>query len=171
MLSEIGLVAAVNAKNRIGKDGRLLYRIKDDLRRFKELTTGHVVLMGRKTFESLPGPLPNRKNVVLTSDDSYAPEGACVFHSIDDAILDALADPSVEKLFVIGGEQVYRCAMPYVDTVYLTEIDDDAEGDASFPGLDPEQWSLRAKSDTMTDEASGLQFRFKTFKHIETIEP
>lgn len=172
MLTEVGLISAINEKKCIGKDGKLLYHLSDDLKRFKELTTGHMIIMGRKTFESLPNsqPLPNRKNVVLTRNLDYYVEGITTFSSVEDALLAALSDNNIEKVFIIGGAEIYKAAFQYVDTIYITEVHDDTDGDAYFPDVDMSEWSLRQKSEMMTDEKTGIQFMFKVYKHIETID-
>lgn len=133
---EIVIIAAVAEKNRvIGKDGRLPWHISEDLRRFKQLTLGHAVLMGRKTFESivarLDKPLPERRNLVLTSRESFSDfHDVEVYPSINDA-LNAAANESM--LFIIGGESVYRETLPLADRLELTIVNGDYEGDAFFP--------------------------------------
>lgn len=125
----------------IGKDNRLLWHIPDDMKRFKKITLGHPVIMGRKTFESilavLGKPLPGRINIVVTRDQNWSHQGVLVTHSLAEAFEKASAlDP--EEIFVGGGTQLYTEALPYVDRLYLTLVHDDKEGDAHFPSYEKE---------------------------------
>jgi dihydrofolate reductase len=125
----------------IGKDNELLWHIPDDLKRFKQLTLGHPVIMGRKTFESIVSvlgkPLPGRTNIVVTRDTAWQYDGAEVRHSIEDAIARA-KELDAEEVFIGGGTEIYKQALPYVDKLYLTLIDDQKEGDAYFPAYEQE---------------------------------
>ena len=146
-------IVAVSENGGIGKDNELLFRISADLKRFKELTSGHTVIMGRKTLQSLPGGrgLPNRRNIVITRDSDFTAERAEVVHSIDEAL--ALAD---EDAFVIGGASIYVTMLPYCDKVYLTKVYAEAEADAYFPALDG--WQVAEQSEIM--EENGLRFQY-----------
>lgn len=146
-------IVAVSENGGIGKDNELLFRISSDLKRFKELTAGHAVIMGRKTLQSLPGGrgLPNRRNIVITRDSDFTAERAEVVHSIDEAL--ALAD---EGAFVIGGASIYAAMLPYCDKVYLTKVYAEAEADAYFPSLDG--WQVAEQSEIM--EENGLRFQY-----------
>lgn len=146
-------IVAIAENGGIGKDNKLLFRISADLRRFKELTSGHTVIMGRKTLQSLPGGrgLPNRRNIVITHDPDFTAERAEVVHSIDEAL--ALAD---EDAFVIGGASIYRAMLPYCDKVYLTKVFAMTEADVFFPSLDG--WQVVKQSDIM--EEDNLRFRY-----------
>lgn len=151
-------VIVARAKNGIiGKDNTLIWHLSDDLKHFKTLTMGHPIIMGRKTFESLPFLLPGRTHYVLTGNKEYsAPAGVMIFHSVKD-LLDHL--PEGEN-FVLGGEHIYRELLPYADTLYITEIDRDYEGDASFPSFSMEDWEI-------ADEREGegdIPHRFVTYK-------
>lgn len=135
----ISAIAALGNQRQIGKDNKLLWNLPEDLQRFKKLTDSKTVLMGRKTWETLPAsvrPLPNRENIILTRDENYKADGAAVLHSLDEA-LDYARDWSVknkqEEAFVIGGATIYEQALPYTDKLYLTLVDTDEEGDAFFP--------------------------------------
>jgi len=152
----ISMIAAV-AKNRvIGKDNKLIWHIPGDLKRFKTLTTGHPIIMGRKTFESLPKVLPGRVHYVLTGNQNYAaPDGVLVFHTLDE-LLAAL--PAGEN-FVIGGGRMYEMMLPHADKLYLTEIDKDFDGDAYFPEFDRSEWKV-----TEDEKVEGeLPARFVTY--------
>lgn len=146
-------IVAIAENGGIGKDNKLLFRISADLRRFKKLTSGHTVIMGRKTLQSLPGGrgLPNRRNIVITHDPDFTAERAEVVHSIDEAL--ALAD---EDAFVIGGASIYRAMLPYCDKVYLTKVFAMTEADVFFPSLDG--WQVVKQSDIM--EEDNLRFRY-----------
>ncbi|MDE1925276.1 MAG: dihydrofolate reductase [Patescibacteria group bacterium] len=128
-------IAALGQNRVIGKDNELLWRIPDDFKRFKALTTGHPIVMGRKTFESLGKPLPNRTNIVITRDTSWSAEGIVVMHSIEEAVEKA-KEIDKDKVFIIGGAQIYEQALPFVDRLYVTLIDEEKEGDAYFPAYE-----------------------------------
>ncbi|MDO4810669.1 MAG: dihydrofolate reductase [Eubacteriales bacterium] len=149
-------IAAVAANGGIGKDNELLFRISADLKRFKALTSGHTVIMGRKTLQSLPGGrgLPNRRNIVITHDPDFTAERAEAVHSVEEAL--ALAD---NDAFVIGGESIYRAMLPYCDKVYLTRVYADPEADAFFPALDG--FHIAAESELM--EENGLCFQYADY--------
>ena len=138
----LSLIVAKAKNGVIGKDNQLIWHLSDDLKRFKALTMGHPIIMGRKTFESLPKVLPGRTHYVLTGNRSYkVPEGVLLFHDAKE-LLAAL--PEGEN-FLIGGARMYEELLPYVDTLYITEIEKDYEGDAYFPELDPSAWDLTEK--------------------------
>ncbi len=139
------------AKNRvIGKDNRLIWHIPEDLKRFKALTMGHPIVMGRKTFESLPGVLPGRTHYILTGNRDYkAPAGVICCHSVPE-LLERLAD---RDAFVIGGASVYRTLLPYAKAMELTEIEKDYEGDAYFPEFSKEEWK-----ETASEAHEGYRF-------------
>jgi dihydrofolate reductase len=156
-MPEIVIVAAV-AKNRvIGKDNRLLWNIPEDMAHFKALTAGHTVVMGRKTWESLPPrfrPLPGRRNIVISRQKDYAAPGAEVADSLENALKLASTATTV---FVIGGGQIYRQAMPLADRLEITEVDLEPEGDAWFPGIAAVDWEEAATT-------SGAGFKFVTYR-------
>jgi dihydrofolate reductase len=131
----VALIAAVCENGVIGKDNALPWRISEDLKRFKSLTLGHPVVMGRKTYESIGKPLPKRRNIVLTRDPGWSAEGAERAGSLAEAV-EMAARSGAEKLFIIGGEKVYRDALPHADLLYLTKVSGAYEGDAFFPPFD-----------------------------------
>jgi dihydrofolate reductase len=152
----ISIVVARSRNGVIGRDGGLPWRLPTDLRRFRELTTGHTVVMGRRTFESLPAafrPLPDRRNVVLSSAPGYSAEGAEVFASLG-AALASCAD----GCFVIGGGVTYREALPLTDRVYATEVDADVEGDVFFPALPESDWHCTERSEPIVENDHGFTF-------------
>lgn len=136
-MHRISLIAAIGARTRaLGKDGTLLFSIPEDLKRFRTLTKGHPVIMGRKTWESLPEavrPLPGRSNFVVTRQEDYQAPGALVVGSINEAIRMAKVVSGNDEIFVIGGGELYTLALPHADRLYLTLVDDDTEGDVFFP--------------------------------------
>lgn len=153
----INMIVCKNNFDYIGKDNKTLYHIPKDLAFFKRKTVNHVIIMGRKTFESLPGMLPNREHWVITRDSSF--NKARSFNSIDD-VLEAI-DPNVDY-YIIGGGEIYKQFMPYADCLYVTEVDDFKVGDVRFPSIDMTKWSLSV-SRTDVDEKSNLTLRFKKY--------
>lgn len=154
------LIAAVTEDWGLGYRNQLLVHISADLRRFKKLTMGHAVLMGRKTLVSLPGgrPLPGRRNLVLTGRKDWAPDGVEVFGSIPE-----LLKAAPEDAFVIGGASVYRALLPYCSTAYLTKVRTVRPADCYFPDLDrAPDWHLAEESDEQ--EEGGLRFTFATYR-------
>ncbi|MFO1283992.1 MAG: dihydrofolate reductase [Burkholderiales bacterium] len=131
------IVAAIAANGVIGAQGRLPWRLPEDLRRFRTLTSGHAILMGRRTFESLPGALAERQNIVLTRDPSYRPAGAETAPDLD-AALARVERPG--PVFCIGGAEIYRLALPFAHRLHLTEIGRAYDGDVRFPDRDPASW-------------------------------
>lgn len=133
----ISFIAALGSQNReLGKDGQLLWHLPDDMRRFKELTTGHPVIMGRKTWESIPEkfrPLSGRKNIIVTRQSGYEATGATVVDGLSDAFLAATDATGSDETFVIGGGELYAAALPYATHLYLTLVDATAEADTFFP--------------------------------------
>jgi dihydrofolate reductase len=143
----ISAVAAVGDNGVIGRGGRLPWRYPEDLWRFKKLTSGHAVIMGRRTFESLPRPLPDRPNLVLTRDPNLRlPEGVLQFTSLE-AALQACRESGEREVFIIGGAQIYAQALPLCDRLYLTQVHQNFEGDTHFPPWDPSQWKQVSRED------------------------
>ena len=166
----LSIIACISQTNRaIGHQNRLLYHIKSDLTRFRELTTGHTIIMGRKTYESLPnGALPHRRNIVV-SRSMKEMEGCEVYPNLEAAL--KAAEGKTEETFIIGGESIYRQSLPAAHKLYLTVVDDatvnDAainatpqQADAFFPEINPEEWELIEKE--MRNE-NGLSFSFLTY--------
>lgn len=158
---EVNIIVAVAPDLAIGRKGDLLFHVSADLRRFKELTMGHPVIMGRKTFDSLPkGALPGRRNIVVSRNREYTAPGAEVFGSLDEAIS---ACDNAEKVFIIGGSQIYNQAVDKADRLLLTRFDRSAaDADCFFPEIDDEKWQTTECSDWQTDEKSGVKFCFET---------
>jgi dihydrofolate reductase len=133
----ISMVAAIGAKNRaLGRNGDLIWKIPEDMHRFRRLTEGHPVVMGRKTWESLPEkvrPLPGRTNIVITRQPDYIAPGATVVSSVEDALAAAKEAPGAEHICILGGGDIFTLALPFTDRLYLTLIDEEAAGDSFFP--------------------------------------
>lgn len=158
----ISIIVAIAQNLAIGKDNRLLWHLSADLKHFKQLTTGQTVIMGERTFLSLPHrPLPNRRNIVITDKPDLQIEGCEMAHSIDEAARLCLPD---EENFVIGGGSIYRQFMPIADTLHITWVYNDFEADTFFPAIDENKWEIVAQSERQHDEASELDFAFVTYK-------
>ena len=163
----MNLIAAVDKNWAIGRNNKLLVSIPDDMKFFRETTTGKVVVMGRKTLESFPGkkPLKNRVNIVLTSDNSYQVDGAVIVHDMDE-LHEELKKYDSQDIYVIGGESIYRQLLDECDVAHITKIDFSYEADAWFPNLeeDPE-WVLTGESEEKT--YFDLEFRFCRYERRE----
>ena len=160
-MTSLTLIAAMARNGVIGKDNALPWHLPEDLKHFKELTTGHAVIMGRKTWESLPArfrPLPGRQNIVVTHNAAYTVEGATVVHSLDEALAKVDAGRTA---FVIGGAQLYAFALPQATRLELTEIAAEVDGDANFPAINPDDWREVARQSGVSD--AGLGYAFVTF--------
>jgi len=154
----LNIIAAIGKGRELGLAGELLWHLPDDMRRFKEITTGHPVIMGRKTWESLPEkfrPLPNRTNIVVTRQITYKAEGAIVTKSLEAARAETVQAPGANEVFIIGGGELYRDALPFTDRLYLTLIDAAAEADTFFPPYEKEFAKLISKE---SHEWNGLKY-------------
>ena len=140
----ISLIAAMTPKRVIGRDNQLLWNIPEDMQNFRKLTTGNVVIMGRKTFESIGRPLPNRHNIVISRNKKHI-EGAQVASSVEESL--TLAKKHHKDIFVIGGAQIYEQFLQIADTMHLSFVKEEYEGDAHFPTFDSKEWSVAEKKD------------------------
>jgi dihydrofolate reductase len=159
----ISLIAALAQNRAIGKDNQLLWHLPEDMRYFRDTTRGKTVIMGRKTWESLPAafrPLPARRNIVVTRNHHYAAEGATVTCSLPEAI--AIAGEN-DETFIIGGAELYRQALPLAQRLYLTEIAQPYDGDVFFPEVEAAQWLEVSR--TPQRSASGMEFAFVVYHH------
>ena len=155
----VSLVAAVAENNVLGRDNQLPWHLPADLKYFKQLTTGHHVLMGRKTWESIGKPLPNRISLVVSRSDDFRPEGAAVVRTVEEGI-EAARNAGETELFIIGGGEIFRLAMPLADRIYLTRINHNFEGDVFFPEIDTNLWK-ETKSERFTaDEKNPYGYCF-----------
>lgn len=134
----ISIIVAMDLNNVIGKDNGLIWHIPGDLKNFKKITTGYPIVMGRKTFESIGRPLPNRKNIILTKNVDYNINGCDIYNSIDQ-ILKFSED---KEVFIIGGAEIYKLFLPYTDIIYMTLVHDKFDGDTFFPILNADEWDL-----------------------------
>ncbi len=153
------LIAAVALNNGLGKDNRMIWHLPDDFKRFKQLTTGHHIVMGRKTFESLPGRLPNRTHIIVSRQTHYQPQGCIVAHSLEQALHIA---PKEEDVYVIGGGEIYRQALPWADKLEITRVHATFDADAFFPEIGPE-WQLAEKTEHPIDDKHAWAFTFETY--------
>jgi dihydrofolate reductase len=157
----VSLIAAMSENHVIGKNGALPWHLPLDMQYFKRVTTGHPVIMGRKTFDTLPAPLRDRRNIVLTRDRSYEPTGAEVVASLDEA-LDAVLDET--EVFVVGGGEVYRLALPRADRLYLTVVHVEVTGDTHFPEFDEAEWRLVSDEHHDADPRHAHDFSFRRYE-------
>ncbi len=160
---QISIIVAVGKNNRaIGKAGALLWRIGDDLKRFKTLTTGHPIIMGRKTFDSIGKPLPNRTNIVITRNSNFKPDGVVVAKSLEEAIrlAQTLAhgNNKNQEIFIIGGGEIYQQALPLCEKLFLTEVESEVEGDVFFPDYHAAGFTREVSREARTDEKTGLRY-------------
>ena len=160
-MHKLALIAAIAKNNAIGFENKLIYWLPNDLKRFKELTTGHTIIMGSNTFRSLPkGALPNRRNIVLSRKEKGFP-GCETFSSLEEALANCNNE---EIVYIIGGEMLYRTALPKADILCLTEIDDTPENaDAFFPQLSKSEWEVIEMEEHGTDEKHHFNYRFTTY--------
>jgi len=154
------MIAAAAENNALGKDNDLLWHLPDDFKRFKTLTSGHYIIMGRKTFESFPKPLPNRTHVIITHQKDYQPENCIVVNTIDEAIA---ACPEDQDNFIIGGGQIYELALPLADIIELTRVHGTFEADAYFPEFSTDEWQLVEEEVHDKDEKHNYSFTYQTF--------
>ena len=162
------MIACVVAHSRnrvIGRDGDLPWHLPADLKHFKNLTTGHPIIKGRKTFESIGKPLPNRTNIVITRQQDFEAEGCLVAHSLSEALM--MAQQMDSDVFIIGGAEIYKQAMFLADTIYLTEVHHSFEGDTFFPEIDSVLWQETSREEYKADEKNAYDFAFVTLKAAE----
>ncbi len=159
----IALVVAASTNNAIGKNNQLLWHLPKDLKFFKNTTWGGVVLMGRKTFESVNKPLPGRTNIVITSKAGWSAEGVLVAKNLEDAISQAKA-ANFKEIFVIGGGEIYKQTMPLADFIYITRVHANFEADTFFPVIDETLWQLTHNTDFIADEKHAYDFSFQTWQ-------
>ena len=159
----LSAITAIAQNNVIGKNNQLPWHLPADMRYFKNTTMGHVVIMGRKTYESFTKALPGRTNIVVTRQKGYQPADALVVHSLDEAVNLAKAQGETEA-FILGGAQIYAESMPLLDRLYLTRIYADFEGDTVFPEFDPKQWEMTAIRPGEPDEKNKYFYAFQTWE-------
>ena len=156
----ITIIAAVAENNALGKNNALVWHLPDDFKRFKALTTGHHIIMGRKTFESFPKPLPSRVHIVISRQEKYCPQGCIVVDSMEKALA---ISPSNEPLFIIGGGEIYNLGFPFATKIELTRVFHTFEADTFFPEMDMKEWKLVSEEFHAKDEKHNYDFSYQTF--------
>ena len=156
------IIAAMDRNRLIGVDNSLPWRLSADLQNFKKLTSGNAIIMGRKTWDSLPGKLPKRHHIIITRNKDFSAEGCTVVNSMA-AALKAAGD---EKAFIIGGGQIYTLALELCDEMILTEVDTEAKGDAWFPEFSSEKWQLKSTESFPSDEKNEHSFSFCHYSKV-----
>lgn len=159
----VSLVAAMAENRVIGKNGKLPWHLPKDLKYFKKLTVDHTVIMGRKTFDEIKRPLDNRRNVVITRNHAFQPHGATVVPSLEEALALAATE---EEVFVIGGGDIFRLALPRADRLYLTVVHAEVEGDTFFPPFDDSAWALEEDERHEADYQHAYPFSFRRYERI-----
>ncbi|UWY29692.1 dihydrofolate reductase [Flavobacterium sp. TR2] len=154
------MIAAAAENNALGKNNELVWHLPNDFKRFKSLTTGHHIIMGRKTFESFPKPLPNRVHIVISRQENYKPEGCIVVDSIEKAI--ALC-PENDDSYIIGGGEIYSLALPYTDIIELTKVHHSFDADAFFPKINKSEWVLVESEENYKDEKHLYDYTYETY--------
>ena len=155
----LSLIVAMSQNRVIGKDNRLPWHLSEDLQHFKQITMGHPIVMGRKTFESIGKPLPGRENIVLTRDKNFTTMGVTVLHDVEKFLLWSKAQ--TQEVFVIGGAEIFKQVLPHAQKIYLTSIEKDFDGDAFFPVIDlKKDFSVVEKTAVMFSQQDNLPFRF-----------
>ena len=157
----LAVIAAVSRNGVIGRARKLPWHLSHDLRRFKEITTGHAIIMGRKTYESIGRPLPNRRSLVITRDPSFRANGVEVVRSLEEALQAATGE---SKRFVIGGAAMFADALPLADELYLTRVHADVEGDVYFPHLDFGEWELIEEESHPADEKNDYPITLQFYR-------
>lgn len=159
----ITIIAAAASNHALGKDNKLIWHLSKDLQHFKTLTNGHAVIMGRKTFESMPRALPNRTNIVITRQSDYQAENITVTSSLSEALTIAKGDP---RPFIIGGGEIYKESMSIADEIELTRVHADFEADTFFPEINPHQWKEVWREEHAADEKHAHDFTFLRYQKI-----
>ena len=157
----IKIIVAVSRNRIIGDSNKLIWSLPSDLKRFKEITTGHPIVMGRKTYQSIGRPLPNRRNIIITRDEDFKSEGCEIVNSIEEALLLTNSD-----CFIIGGGEIYKQSLHLAHQIYLTQIDEDFEGDTTFPELD-KSWYVSKQENFLSDEKNPHNYSFIFYERFE----
>lgn len=160
----ISIIVAVAENNVIGKDNKLIWNLPKDLKHFKETTTGHYIIQGRKTFESFGRPLPNRTNVIITHNQNYKADECIVVHSLNEAFEIAKNE---QEVFIIGGGKIYEQALPVADRIYLTKVHHSFDGDTFFPKINMQEWQEISRVDIESDEKNKYPFSIIVLEKIE----
>jgi len=159
----ISLLVSITENNVIGKENKLLFHLPKDLRHFKNTTWGTVIIMGRKTFDSIGKPLPGRTNIVITSNSTWQATGIVIASGLEDALQKAAAT-NCKEIFIVGGGEIYRQSMDLADTIYLTRVHAELEGDTFFPVIEETNWQLVDNEDFAVDEKHAYSFSIQVWK-------
>ena len=154
------MIAAVAENNALGKDNELVWHLPNDFKRFKTLTSGHHIIMGRKTFESFPKPLPNRTHIIITRQKNYQAEGCIIVDSIEKALSIC---PKDEDSFIIGGGEIYTLGLAYTDKIEITRVHSSFEADAYFPEINKKDWKLEKYAFNEKDEKHKYDYTYETY--------
>jgi dihydrofolate reductase len=154
------MIAAASENNALGKNNELVWHLPNDFKRFKTLTSGHHIIMGRKTFESFPKPLPNRTHIVISRQESYKPEGCIVVNSLEKAIEIC---PKDEETYIIGGGEIYNLGISFSDKIELTRVHHNFEADAFFPEIDTNNWELELSEFNPKDDKHLFDYTYQTY--------
>jgi dihydrofolate reductase len=165
----ISILVAMTDRGVIGRDGGLPWHLSADLKRFKQLTMGHAILMGRKTWESIGRALPGRRSLVITRQADYQAPGAEIAGSLDEALQKCGEVPDQSDIFIVGGAEIYRAALPRTDRLYVTRVEADVPGDTFFPELDWSQWRLLDETCHDPDEKNAHAYRFCIYERSPSI--
>ena len=167
----ISLIAAIGKNNELGKGNNLLWKMPADMEHFKKITSGHPVIMGRKTFESIGKPLPNRQNIVITRDKAYLRHDVDAVHSLEEAMKTAKTSPSPllegegKEVFIIGGAEIYKQAMSFADKLYITHIEaEDKNADVFFPEIIPIVWNEISHEEHKKDAKNPFDYTFSVYE-------
>jgi dihydrofolate reductase len=158
----ISLIVAMAENRVIGNNGQMPWHLSADLKKFRAITTGFPIIMGRKTFESIGRPLPNRTNLIISNDSDYQAAGCLVFNDIDRAL--AHADQLADQVFIIGGSTLYEALLPVANTLYLTQIHQNFAGDTWFPEFSRDEWIEVTREDIINDPSVNFNYSFVQFK-------
>ncbi len=162
----ISLIAAIGKNNELGKGNTLLWIFPNDQKHFREITSGHKVIMGRKTFESIGRPLPKRRNVVITRDKKYTRAGVEVAHSLEEVLKLVKVGPS-QEVFIIGGAEIYKQSMKFVDRLYITHVNaEDKKADVFFPEIIPIVWNKISHEEHKKDDKNPFSYTFSTYERL-----
>jgi dihydrofolate reductase len=159
----IKILVAFDENRVIGKNNALIWHLPADLQRFKTLTTGHVIIMGRKTYESIGRPLPNRTTIAITRQETFNPEGILVSHSLEEAILKAKSI-SREDIYIVGGAEIYQMSLAVADQILVTQLHDIFDGDTYFPEIPLDTWEIVTREKGISDEKNKFQYSFLTYQ-------
>jgi dihydrofolate reductase len=162
---KLSLIVAVAENGGIGIDNKLLWHLPEDLKFFKKTTSGHTIIMGRKSYESIGRPLPNRTNIVITRNANYSANGCIIFHSLDKALNFAKENKETEA-FIIGGGELYKQSLLLVDTMYITEVKTKLDADTFFPAFDKNEWKCVSRIPFIKDEKHPFDFEICKYEKL-----